>query len=1267
MLLITIILLTILCANIAFAENVNETTTLTKKTSLQDEKLEQTNTFQNIRDALNDADDKDIIYLNGTTYTGDGNQIIINKSITIDGSGENDNLKSILDGQDLSRIFNIKSGCNVILKNIIFERANGNGDGAVIYATSGNLTLNDIVIQNLNISRSSSVNGAVIYGRNMNFTVNKFLFKYNVINNGNYMFAGSFQLVNSKTIVSNMEVLNNNITCKNQIRGTIFAFERGKASFENYTSYNGRYRSNNRFFFGTDIYSEANEINITNFHVENNTYDSKDASSIEQVGLSISILYQCQFNLKKYSFINNTIICYKPTIHSTGAILLNKPCKFNISDVQVCKNHAIWQNYTLNVGAYNKSIEFYRAMISLRGSGIISNSKFSDNFYSNGIGALQLVPSSYENPIIVDNCSFTNNFVESSRLDINRSYFKDHGGAICVSGGYNGSSIIRNCRFINNTNSQGGAITPHNNCIIENCIFINNTATKFYGGAISTEDGLDINNANITIKDCYFKNNAAPIGGAIQAKGDYIKIYNCTFVDNDALQGGGVFLEGKNLKILNSTFIDNNATHDLSYRGVSTEYNEYLYQVKDWSAYGGAVYIYGNNATISNNTFKFNSAIHATGHQIEGKGGAIYIYGNNTHVYDCYFDDNFAHSGNGSAIYVMGVNTTVKLSEFFNHNASRGTIFIFGSNAVILKSIFKANTASLGGAGIYSIGNNSLVDGCTFENNNATVHGGAIQTHGDYIRIINSIFNSNNAHPHAEDLRNGLGGAIYIQGDNNDIAYCKFSFNTARNGSAIYNSGKNLTVEDCNFHYNQAYSYNLFITVEPVVSNYTKDNKIVINVTHIGGDNIINAIYNDGSHKNIFFYNVTYEHSSVPGGNRTSGFEKINPVASAEQSKNGKLIYQDSREDLQVVNLIITRERDPGPLMASMSGDIVQEFSGRTGLYGNISFVLSGNLKSGKYNVYASHPDDRLYKGIENNTRFEISALLDLSIKKSSDRDSYFVGDLATYTITLESLGSDAHDIKVNEILPKGLVIVDYNATAGKFNGSVWSIPFMEQQSTQKLTIKVKMTENGTFTNTVNVTSRENDTDLSNNIANKTVTVKTYVDLKVTKTSNVKSVKVGDKVIWIITVKNNGIINATGVKVTDKIPSGLKYISHTTSKGEYNKNTGVWDIDELEVNETLTLTITTQALKAEKITNKVTASSNEDERNSSDNKAKYTVAIEKTNDNTTHNNASDKHSKKTTVTKSQVPVKQDKYATGNPIMLILLSLLTICIASRRKL
>ena len=201
--------------------------------------------------------------------------------------------------------------------------------------------------------------------------------------------------------------------------------------------------------------------------------------------------------------------------------------------------------------------------------------------------------------------------------------------------------------------------------------------------------------------------------------------------------------------------------------------------------------------------------------------------------------------------------------------------------------------------------------------------------------------------------------------------------------------------------------------------------------------------------------------------------EKVNPVESAEKSNNGELIYQDPREDLQIIDVIVAREEDTGLLGATeINGEVIKQFNGRTGLYGNISFTLTGNLKPGKYNVYASHPDDRLYKGIENITSFEISPQVNLKITKDSDRDSYLAGDTATYTITVKSQGTDAHDVRVEEILPEEFEVLSYTTSKREFADNIWIIGSLETNATATLTLKVNVTTNGTFTNIVNVTSK---------------------------------------------------------------------------------------------------------------------------------------------------------------------------------------------------
>ena len=223
----------------------------------------------------------------------------------------------------------------------------------------------------------------------------------------------------------------------------------------------------------------------------------------------------------------------------------------------------------------------------------------------------------------------------------------------------------------------------------------------------------------------------------------------------------------------------------------------------------------------------------------------------------------------------------------------------------------------------------------------------------------------------------------------------------------------------------------------------------------------------------------------------------------------------------------------------------------------------------------------------------------------------------------------------------------------------MWFISNVEGGASETLILKVKLTKTGTFTNIVNVTTTDNDTDLSNNIANKTVKAIDFVDIKITKTSNVKTVKVGDKIVWTISVTNLGTLNATGVKVLDKLSKSLKYVSYTSTKGFFNPKTGVWSIDDLKVGETQTLTLTTKVLSSGLITNTVIAFSNEIDSNKTNNKANFTINAKN----------SDIHiiNKTNNAKKDSLSNKSNKlHETGNPIVLILLALISTCILFKRK-
>ena len=1316
--------------------------------------------FDDIQDAIDNVDEGSTVFLDGGTYKSNSKEIKINKSVTIDGSGSGKD-KAILDAKYLSRIFYVDGEHNVILKNLIFENVSVT-DGGVVHQDKGNLTVNNIIIRNLDVTIVNKTEGYIFklgnitkfelsdmefYNNNIKYnesvtiisvynsaSVSRIKYHHNV-----FRFVGDEKAINDRiypfmfnqTVNLNLEQFNiyeNNFSfhiydpmimiyvrdigvvninginfTKNNISlmshsdsGMIFVFPADynttKPSLNNnftinisnvFYSYNRMFATRFNLRTLAVISQWGGTLNIDNFNYFNNYLNLTAKNSGGSHMFRFSIIHTKYLNttvtIKNSNFKNNDIYMAKEetflsgnikeinnlTIENNRLIMGADPPGRGIllqltGDNFLYKNIRIANNFHQYVGFPNASILTLGPIpfILISGNGTLYNWTFVNNIFNTGIG-IAIQPGEISQ-IIIDSCYLFNNSATTSLNTSGRDNFYDHGAAMCINGKFdNASSIVRNCVFINNTNSQGGALTPHNHCIVENCTFINNTATKFYGGAISTEDGFERNNANVTIRDCYFENNAAPIGGAIQGKGDYLLIDNCTFKDNYAVQGGAVFLEGENLTIINSRFYDNNATHDnLNSRGIVTG-QTYLPQITEWRARGGAVYIQGVNARLNNNTFSYNSAIHGQNILMEGKGGAIYIQGNKSSIVACYFDDNFAHSGNGSAVYILGINSTFNKCEFYNHDSSRGTVFIHGSFASVLNSIFKANTASRGGAGIYSIGNYSIVSNSTFENNNASIHGGAIHTHGDYIKILNSIFIRNNAHPNDYDPTHGIGGAIYIRGNFNDVAFCDFEYNTARNGSAIYNHGNNFTIEDSNFHLNQAFSYLLVVMASPETCNYTRNNKIILNVTHIGGDNIINAIHNDGDCKNIFFYNVTYEHSSMSGGKLNTGLNIINPVNGVENSNGGRLLYQDPREDLQFIKLTVARERDANDLLsATINGDIIKEFSGRTGLYGNITFELLGDLKPGKYNVYAEHPEDWLYKQIENITSFTILPQVDVSIEKTSDKDSYLVGEIATYTITLNSLGSEAHNVVVREILPIAHKIIDYKASKGKFENNIWSIPVLGRGATETLVLRVLLTSNGTFTNSVNVTTSDNETNLTNNYANRTIIVKHFIDLMLTKTANIKVVKVGDTVTWTITVKNIGSLTATGVKVSDLLPESLKYLSHVVSKGSFDVNSGVWDIGDLSSGESVTLQITTKVLTIGKITNHAVVSCNEEETDMTNNMDNATI-VAKNDPENNKSNRTNKGSDKNHTKSGAVSDYNSKHETGNPLVLLLLALVII--------
>ena len=99
-------------------------------------------------------------------------------------------------------------------------------------------------------------------------------------------------------------------------------------------------------------------------------------------------------------------------------------------------------------------------------------------------------------------------------------------------------------------------------------------------------------------------------------------------------------------------------------------------------------------------------------------------------------------------------------------------------------------------------------------------------------------------------------------------------------------------------------------------------------------------------------------------------------------------------------------------------------------------------------------------------------------------------------------------------------------------------------------------------------------------------------DLSLTKTVDVPTPDVGNDVVFTITVSNAGPSTATGVLVTDQLPSGFTYVADN-SGGSYNPATGAWSVGTLAVGVNQVLTITATVNDTGNYTNLAEVTANE--------------------------------------------------------------------------
>ena len=214
------------------------------------------------------------------------------------------------------------------------------------------------------------------------------------------------------------------------------------------------------------------------------------------------------------------------------------------------------------------------------------------------------------------------------------------------------------------------------------------------------------------------------------------------------------------------------------------------------------------------------------------------------------------------------------------------------------------------------------------------------------------------------------------------------------------------------------------------------------------------------------------------------------------------------------------------------------------------------------------------------------------------------------YIIKVHNNGPDAATgVTVTDKLPTRLKFISSNGNYDPATG-IWTVGNLANggESTLEITAQV-VASNTQITNIASINGNNYDPDSCNDQSSTTINVGAASDLGITKTVNNAKPKYLQKVTFTITAHNYGPDNATEVKVTDKLPKGLKFIS-VSGNGNYDPTTGIWTIGNLANGKNAVLNIVAQATTPDaKVTNTATINGNNYDQKYCNNNASASVKI----------------------------------------------------------
>ncbi len=181
-------------------------------------------------------------------------------------------------------------------------------------------------------------------------------------------------------------------------------------------------------------------------------------------------------------------------------------------------------------------------------------------------------------------------------------------------------------------------------------------------------------------------------------------------------------------------------------------------------------------------------------------------------------------------------------------------------------------------------------------------------------------------------------------------------------------------------------------------------------------------------------------------------------------------------------------------------------------------------------------------------------ATVDLSLTKEADTTSPLNGLEVDFAMEVRNAGpSVASQVLLSDPLVPGMQFVSATATQGSCSLNATTVECnlgaLAVGAVAAVTLRVRVSREGTLTNTAEVTAAETDSNPVDNAASAMVTVTPAADLQVAASAQPDPVAVGQQLTYGVDVRNLGASLARNASLTVRFPAGIEFVSTDIPEG----------------------------------------------------------------------------------------------------------------------